>query len=83
MRSVRLDPDLDERVRRAAAAEGTSVSQFIRRAVHDRVERTLHERPSDVLADVIGSVHGGGGRAERTGEAFAHLLADRRSREWS
>lgn len=77
MRSVRLDPDLDERVRRAAAAEGASVSQFIRQAVQDRVERTLHERPSEVLADVIGSVHGGGGQAEQSGEAFADALAGR------
>jgi len=81
MRSVRLEPALDERVRRAAAAEGSSVSDFLRKAAAERAERTLAHRNSDRLADVIGSVRGGGaGRARDTGTAFGELLAERRAK---
>ncbi len=80
MRSLRLEPELDDRVRRAAAAEGASVSEFLRRAAGERAERTLSQRNSDRLADVIGAVHGGGGQARDTGAAFGDLLAKRRSK---
>jgi uncharacterized protein DUF1778 len=78
MRSLRLNPELDDLVRRAAAAEDVSVSEFLRRAAAERAQRTLDRRPSDELADVVGAVRSSGGRAARTGEAFAELLADRR-----
>ncbi len=80
MRSLRLDPVLDDRVRRAAAAEGTSVSEFLRDAAAARAERTLSHRNSERLADVIGTVRGGGGQARDTGAAFSDLLAERRTR---
>jgi hypothetical protein len=78
MRSLRLDPELDERVRRAAALEGSTVSEFLRRAAAERAERTLADRSSERLADVVGVVRGGGGRARDTGGAFADLLSERR-----
>jgi Ribbon-helix-helix protein, copG family len=79
MRSLRLEPQLDDRVRRAAAAEGTSVSEFLRRAAAERADRALSHRNGDRLADVIGVVHGGGaGRARESGAAFGELLAERR-----
>jgi Protein of unknown function (DUF1778) len=78
MRSVRLDPELEALVRRAAAQEGATVSEFLRRAVAERAERTLAQRPSEQLEDVVGAVRSAGGQAGRTGEAFGDLLADRR-----
>ncbi|HEX4804419.1 MAG TPA: ribbon-helix-helix protein, CopG family [Conexibacter sp.] len=81
MRSLRLEPDLDDRVRRAAAAEGTSVSEFLRRAAAERAELTLSTRNSDRLGGVIGAVRAGGaGRARDTGAAFGELLDGRRRR---
>ena len=79
MRSVRLNPELDRQVRKAAAVKGESVSEFIRQAAAMRAEETLSERGRDRFADVAGSVHGGGGRARRTGAAFAEALAERRT----
>jgi hypothetical protein len=76
MRSVRLDPDLDQLVRRAAAQEGASVSEFLRRAAADRAERTLGRR--DGLTDIVGAVRSAGGAAERSGDAFSDLLQARR-----
>jgi len=76
MRSLRLDPELDRLIRRAAALEGESVSEFIRHAAANRAEETLAEHGGQRFADVVGVVHGGGGRARRSGSAFADALAD-------
>lgn len=75
MRSIRLDPELDRKVRKAAAVRGESVSAFIRIAAAMRAEETLSERGRDRFRDVTGAVHGGGGRARRSGEAFAEIVA--------
>jgi hypothetical protein len=79
MRSLRLDDVLEERLQRAAAVRGESVSEFIRRAVGERADATLAGRGGD-FDDVLGVVRGGGGRARRTGEAFTDLLAERAPR---
>jgi len=79
MRSLRLDPELDEKVRRAAAIKGESVSEFIRHAAADRVEETLALSPSARFADVAGVIHGDGGRARRTGDAFTDALVEGRA----
>jgi hypothetical protein len=80
MRSLRLDPELDERVRRAAAVEGTTISEFLRAAAAERCDRTLSQNAVERLGDVIGAVHGGGGRAHDTGAAFAALVSESRKR---
>jgi hypothetical protein len=74
MRSLRLDPDLDEKVQRAAALRGESVSEFIRQAAMERADQTLRIRPSESFADVAGVIHGGGGRARKSGKAFSDAL---------
>lgn len=76
MRSLRLDPELDRRVRRAAAIEGESVSEFIRQAAARRAEETLAEHGRQRFADVVGVVQGGGGRAQQSGAAFTDALTD-------
>jgi hypothetical protein len=75
VRSLRLDPDLDEKLQRAAAIKGESVSEFIRHAAEERADETLAERRSEAFADVAGVVHGGGGRARHSGEAFTNVVA--------
>ncbi len=81
MRSIRLDDRLDELTRKAASIEGASVSDFMRRAIAERAERTIEGGAQEQLRDVLGSVHGGGkGRARETGTAFADLLEQRTRR---
>jgi hypothetical protein len=80
MRSLRLDPELDEKVQRAAEVRGESISQFIRAAAEERADATLNVRPSDRFADVTGVVHGGGGHARRSGEALTDALVRRRAK---
>lgn len=80
MRSVRLDGELDEMTRRAAAMEGSTMSEFMRRAIAERAQRILSTSPEQELADVIGAVHGGGGgHARDTGAAFTELIGQSRS----
>jgi uncharacterized protein (DUF1778 family) len=67
VRNLRLDPAFDERVRQAAAVEGVSVSEFIRRAAVERLEQTHPLSNSERLAYAIGAVGSAGGRrTERT-----------------
>lgn len=78
MKSIRIDPDLQAQLQRAADARGESLSEFIRQAAAERANATLSATPAADFSDVLGAVHGGGGRARRTGKAFAELLAERR-----
>jgi len=59
---------------------GESVSEFIRHAAATRADETLAEHGRERFADVAGVVHGGGGRARRSGEAFTDALARTRAR---
>lgn len=77
---MRLRPELEEKVQRAAAVAGESVSEFIRHAAEERADKTLGERGRDRFADVAGVVRGGGGRARRSGGAFADELSRRSAR---
>jgi hypothetical protein len=81
MLTVRLDDRLDSLTRKAAALEGATVSEFMRRAIAERAQQTLAGDARERLADVIGAVHGAGaGRARESGKAFGDLLAERRKR---
>jgi len=75
MRSLRIDPELEDRLQRAAAIRGESLSEFIRRAAAERADATLDGEATD-LDDILGVVHGGGGRARRTGSAFTEILRE-------
>lgn len=80
MKSLRLDPELEERLKQAAAAKGESLSEFIRRAADERATATLTAVPPVDFDDVLGAVHGGGGRARKTGAAFGEIVAGRTPR---
>jgi len=74
--SVRLDPDLEARLRAIAESEGVPLSEILRRAA----QRYLKETGGSLrvrLADAIGTVRSGGGRARRTGESFKRLVRRR------
>jgi hypothetical protein len=78
MKSLRLDPELEQRLERAAAVTGETLSQFIRTAVAARADTVLTADGETDWSDVVGVVHGGGGHARRSGEAFAELLQKKR-----
>lgn len=82
-RSFRAEPELEERLKRAARVEGVPVSQFIREAVRERCARILGGTLKDELSDVIGAVPAPESGAvpvvlaERSGDAFRDLLQAR------
>jgi hypothetical protein len=80
MKSVRLDDNLEARLKRAARAANMSQSEFIRDALARRCREVLGDSLAERLAPVIGIVHSSGGVAARTGEAFKELLAKKRRR---
>lgn len=75
MRSLRIDAELEDRLQRAAAVRGESLSEFIRRAAAERADATLRGG-GDAFDDVLGVVQGGGGRAGRTGKAFTDVVVE-------
>lgn len=76
MASVRLDPDMEARLARAAERRGESKSDFMRAAVSERIAATLGTSLADRLAHVIGQVDLGGGRAERAHDLAAARVAE-------
>lgn len=81
MKSVRLDAALETKLKAAARMEGVSESAVIRRAIEQRCDVILQNRLDLRLADVIGIVDGGGGRAEDSSRKFTELLRERHEAE--
>jgi len=77
MKSVRLDVELERDLGAAAELLGVSESEVIREAVATHCREILRTRLDVRLADYVGAVSGGGGRAEDTGKAFGSLLRRR------
>jgi hypothetical protein len=69
---------MEKRLQRAAAVAGESLSEFIRQAAAERAHTLLNTADRGDFADVLGVIHGGGGQARRSGEAFGDMLAERK-----
>lgn len=77
MKSVRLDPRTEARLREAARLARVPESRIIRDAIVQRTDAMLASRLDYQLADLIGVVDGERGEvgwAERPHETFTHLL---------
>lgn len=74
VKSVRLDPQLEARLREAARLARVSESRIIRDAVADRTDAILANRLDRQMADLIGSVAGKVSVAHRAHQAFGELL---------
>lgn len=82
MKSVRLNPRIEARLREAARLARVPESRIIRDAIVQRTDAMLANRLDYQLADLIGLANSKGGRAERAHEAFTKLLkkSDKRKR---
>jgi predicted transcriptional regulator len=81
MKSVRLDAELEARLRRAAGLAGVSESEFIRQAIEEHASTTLDGRLDDQLAGLIGAIKSDGGRAAAAHSRFRELLRKRTARK--
>jgi hypothetical protein len=81
MRSLRLEEALERRIELAAAQEGVSVSEFIRRAAAERADVALAgPTNAELLADVIGVAPSNlddGGVAHRVMDAYREELNEK------
>ncbi len=82
MKSVRLDPELEELLIRAARMEGVSQSTFIRDALRRRCREVLKDNLLEDLMElgVVGAVSFGGEYSRNTGRHFTEMLVEREER---
>ncbi len=80
MKSVRLDKDLEARLRESARMAGVSESEFIRAAIDERSRATLADGLESRLTGLIGAVQSKGGRATNSHQRFRDLLKRRKAR---
>ena len=78
MKSVRLDPEVENQLGRAAEIAGVSESEFIREAIRRQADQVLGESLEARLADVVGAVRSKGGRARRSHDHYRELLKKER-----
>jgi hypothetical protein len=76
VKSVRLAPDLEARLREAARIVGVSESAFIRDALDTRINEVLSQRLDRRLAPMIGVIDSDVLVADRASEAFADFLVE-------
>lgn len=78
MKTVRLSPDLQVRLQRAAEAAGMTESELIREAIARRCDEVLAQRLDLQLADVIGIGSGPPDLSGKTGQRFTRMLAGKK-----
>lgn len=83
MKSVRLDPEVEKQLERAAEIAGVTESEFIREAIRRQANQVLGRSLEARLGDVIGTVRSKGGRARRAHDQFGNLLKKERHRRRS
>lgn len=76
-RSIRLDPELEERLVEVAKRDGVTVSAVARAAIKEYCEKKLDVTLYDVMKDYVGIVSSDFLCADRTGEAFTDLLVEK------
>ena len=74
MKSVRLDPKLEARLKQAARLSGVTESDFIRAAIIERSDATLTDNLESRLVGIVGAVHSKGGRARQAHERYGEIL---------
>jgi metal-responsive CopG/Arc/MetJ family transcriptional regulator len=77
MGSVRISPNLEDKVRRVAAKKGISRSEVFRKALETYCSSELEPVAHSRYDDVIGVVDVPGDFSARTREVFGEILRDK------
>jgi hypothetical protein len=80
VKSVRLDPRLQARLKQAAQMSGVRESDFIRAAIAERSDAALTNDLEGRLAGLVGVVHSKGGRARQAHERYGAIVKARSAR---
>ena len=77
MGSVRLDPQIQEKLRQAAAVKGVTQSEVHRQALTEYFEREMPEKKTSRYDDIIGVGEGPPDLARRHKEYFAEIMDEK------
>lgn len=77
MGSVRLDPQIQEKVRQAAAAKGVTQSEIHRQALAEYFERETSQGNTSRYDDIIGVGEGPPDLARRHKEIFGEVMDEK------
>lgn len=80
LRSVRLEPELLERLRAFSAESGVAESQVIRDALRRHLQAEAPDRLDVRLSKYVGAFDSGGGDSTNSGAQFKRLLAEKHPR---
>jgi hypothetical protein len=80
-RSIRLDPELEQRLKDVAEQEGVTVSAAAREAIREYCDKKKPITLYEALKDYIGAFEGPGNQADRAHEAFGEALLEKRARD--
>lgn len=76
-RSIRIDPQLEQRLIDVARNDGVSVSAAAREAIKEYCDKKQPTNLHEALKDFIGAVSSDYLCADRTSEAFTELLVEK------
>ncbi len=81
MGSVRLDPQVQEKLRQAAASKGVTQSEIHRQALAEYFERESAEKSSryndPFYDDIFGAIEGPHDMAARSGETYKEIMDEK------
>ena len=80
MGSVRLDPEVEDKVRRVAALKGLTLSEVHRLALAEYCEREMAPAKTSRYDDIIGVGEGPRDLAARSEEVFGEIMDEKRCR---
>jgi hypothetical protein len=77
MGSVRLDPQIEEKIRQVAAVKGLTLSEVHRQALTEYFEREMPEKKTSRYDDIIGVGEGPPDLARRHKAYFAEIMDEK------
>lgn len=80
MGSVRLDPEVENKVRQVAAIKGLTLSEVHRLALAEYCEREMPEHKTGRYDDIIGIGEGPHDLAARSEEIFGEIMDEKHRR---
>ncbi len=80
MSSVRLDPEIQQRVRQVAAIKGLTLSEVHRLALVEFCEREAEPKKASRYDDIIGIGRGPHDLAARSEEIFGEIMDEKHRR---
>lgn len=80
MNSVRLEPDMEEKIRKIAALKGLTLSEVHRLALNQYCDREAVPVQTSRYDDIIGVGEGASDLSARAGQVFGEIMEEKHDR---